>query len=382
MLRLKTSRIFLNEQDENSGSRNLGTFTFGGPLIGLRIKLIKHRPRSAIQEMSGMNDSSFTDYPSLQAIEEARARLGDRIVLTPVLEWRSPEIEAATAPGTKVFLKAELFQHTGTFKARGALINIMRLDKDALKRGVTAVSAGNHAIATAFAARAMGSSAKVVMLSGASAIRLEKCRAFGAEVVPCDDIHSAFDMAREIEEKEGRSFIHPYEGEGVALGTGTAGLEFARQVPDLDAVIIPVGGGGLCAGVSSAMKQALPGIKIYGVEPEGADTMSRSFKSGQQEKIDKVRTVADSLGAPHTEPYSMAICRHFVDNLVLVSDDQMIESMRLLFYGMKLAVEPAAAAATAALTGPLKERLAGKKVGIILCGSNISADDFCRLISE
>ncbi len=329
-----------------------------------------------------MNDSAFTDYPSLQAIEEARQRLGEMIVETPVLRWQSPEIDEAVAPGTEVFLKLELFQHTGTFKARGALTNVMRLDEDALSRGVTAVSAGNHAIATAFAARVMDTSAKVVMLSGASAIRLQKCQEFGAEVVPCDDIHSAFAMAREIEEKEGRSFIHPFEGEGVALGTGTVGLEFARQAPDLDAVIIPIGGGGLCAGVSCAMKQALPGIEIYAVEPEGADSMTRSFASGRAEKIDRVQTIADSLGAPHAEPYSMEICRHFEDDLVLVSDQQMVEAMRRLFYGMKLAVEPAAAAATAALTGPLRERLAGKKVGIIICGSNISADDFCRLIAE
>jgi threonine dehydratase len=329
-----------------------------------------------------MSDSDFTDYPSLSAIAEARAQLGERIIETPVLPWQSREIREAVAPGTEVILKLELFQHTGTFKARGALINVMRLNREALARGVTAVSAGNHAIATAFAARAMGSTAKVVMLSTASAVRREKCLAFGAEVVLCDEVHRAFDLAREIAEEEGRSLIHPFEGEGVALGTGTAGLEFARQAPDLDAVIIPVGGGGLCGGISCAMKQALPGIEVYGVEPEGADSMSRSFKSGKTEKIDQVRTIADSLGAPHTEPYSMALCRNFVDDLVLISDDQMIAAMRRLFYGAKLAVEPAGAAATAALIGPLKERLAGKKVGIVVCGSNISTADFCRLISE
>lgn len=328
-----------------------------------------------------MSDSNFTDYPRLQAIEEARAQLDEMIVETPVLHWRSREIRDALAPGTEVFLKLELFQHTGTFKARGALINVMRLGKDELARGVTAVSAGNHAIATAFAARAMGTTAKVVMLSGASEIRRERCKAFGAELVLADDVHSAFDMAREIAKKEGRTLIHPYEGEGVALGTGTLGLEFARQAPDLDAVIIPVGGGGLCGGISCAMKQALPGIEVYGVEPEGADSMSRSFKSGKPEKIDKVRTIADSLGAPHTEPYSMALCRNFVDDMVLISDAQMIAAMRLLFSGGKLAVEPAGAAATAALVGPLKERLAGKKVGVIVCGSNISTDDYCGLIT-
>lgn len=332
-----------------------------------------------------MNDDteipSETDFPTLADFEENLTRIRDRIVETPAFYWDTSEISEAVVPGTRVTLKLELFQHTGTFKLRGALTNLLALDDEARGRGVTAVSAGNHAIATAYAAKAVGTTAKVVMLATASKVRVEKCRALGAEIIMIDDIHGAFDEVARIERDEGRTFIHPFDGPGVALGTGTLGLEFIRQVPNLDAVIIPIGGGGLCSGVAAAMKLVKPEIEVYGVEPTGADTMTRSFASGQPEKIDKVRTIADSLGAPHAAPYSMALCRRYVDEIVLVEDAQMIDGMRRLFGGMKLAVEPAGAAATAALVGPLRERLAGRHVGLIVCGSNISSEDFCRLIS-
>ena len=153
-------------------------------------------------------------------------------------------------------------------------------------------------------------------------------------------------------------------------------------MPDLDAVIVPIGGGGLCAGVASAVKQSSPKTQVFGVEPEGADSMHRSFRSGKPEGIDKVRTIADSLGAPHAAPYSFELCRRYVDELVLVNDDQLRAAMRLIFRGAKLAVEPAGAAATAALCGPLRDRLAGKRVALIVCGANIDAPTFTRLISE
>jgi threonine dehydratase len=161
-----------------------------------------------------------------------------------------------------------------------------------------------------------------------------------------------------------------------ALGTATLGLEFARQAPDLDALIVPIGGGGLCAGVASAFKLVQPACKVYGVEPEGADSMSRSFEAGTPQTIEKVRTIADSLGAPYALPYSFALCQQNVDDIVLVDDNALRRAMGLLFSEMKLAVEPAGAAATAALTGPLRERLQGKRVGVIVCGANIDFATF------
>ncbi len=170
--------------------------------------------------------------------------------------------------------------------------------------------------------------------------------------------------------------MHPFEGELTALGTATLGLEFARQAPELEALIVPIGGGGLCAGVASAFKLVQPACQIYGVEPEGADSMLRSFRAGSPQTIEKVRTIADSLGAPYALPYSFALCQQNVDDIVLVDDDALRRAMGLLFSGMKLAVEPAGAAATAALLGPLRERLQGKRVGVIVCGANIDFATF------
>jgi threonine dehydratase len=320
--------------------------------------------------------------PTPTEIREARSRLGRLVVETPVWQWRSDEMEAIIGKGSEIFLKLELFQYGGSFKPRGALTVMFDLTKEALDRGVTAVSAGNHAIAVGYAARVLGSTAKVVMPKASNPARIERCRAFGAEVVLVDDVHKAFDKVKQIQKEEGKTFVHPFEGPLTALGTATLGLEFCEQVGMVDAIIVPVGGGGLCAGVSAAVKQILPHCQVFGVEPEGANTMYRSFNTGKPEAIDKVRTIADSLGAPHAAPYSFSLCRKFVDEVVLVTDEDLCRAMALLFHEMKLAVEPAGAAATAALCGPLRERLSGKRVGIIVCGTNIDRESFCRLISN
>src|SRR5436305_8191460 len=315
--------------------------------------------------------------PTLAEIRNARQDLEGLVVETPVWRWRSDALDAAVGAGTEVRLKHEIFQHAGSFKPRGALCNLRALSRDQLARGVTAVSAGNHAMAVGYAARALGTTAKVVMSRTANPARVQGSRDYGAEVVLVEDVHRAFERVKEIEEKEGRAFIHPFEGPLTALGTATLGLELCAQAPDLDAVVIPIGGGGLCAGVAAAVKQISPRTLIFGVEPEGADTMHRSFASGKPEGIDKVRTIADSLGAPHAAPYSFGLCRKYVDDLVRISDDQIRAAMLLLFRSAKLAVEPAGAAATAALCGPLRERLQGKRVALIACGANIDRETFC-----
>ena len=292
--------------------------------------------------------------------------------------WRGREIDEAVGEETEVFLKLEIFQYAGTFKPRGALLNMLALSPRELERGVTAVSAGNHAIAVGYAARALGTSAKVVMLASANPARVAACEAFGAEVVPIENVHDAFDEVERIEREEGRAFIHPFEGWRTALGTATLGWELARQVEALDAVVVPIGGGGLAAGVSQAVKLAQPGCRVYGVEPEGADSMHRSFAAGSPQSIERVTTIADSLGAPYAAPYTFGLCRRYVDELVKVDDDQLRRAMQRLFDGAKLAVEPAGAAATAALAGPLAERLRGQRVGLVVCGTNIDAETFHR----
>jgi threonine dehydratase len=307
--------------------------------------------------------------PTIDDVQLLREQLGDRILRTPVLQCQA--LEQLIGGGTSIYAKLEFLQHTGTFKARGALAVVSSLDEEQLAAGVTAVSAGNHAIATAFAARAAGTSAKIVMISTANPARVEACRAFGAELVLTDDIHKAFELADDIQKNEGRFFVHPFEGPVIAAGTGTVGLEICQQCDDFDAVLVPIGGGGLIGGVANAVKQLKPDCRIIGVEPEGADSMHRSFDAGEPRAIDRVRTIADSLGAPFALPYSYALCKSNVDELVLVDDMQLRASMGLLFEKMKFAVEPACAAATAALFGPLREELRGKTVVLLFCGSNI-----------
>jgi threonine dehydratase len=314
--------------------------------------------------------------PTVGQIEATRTQLGDLILETPVWQWRNRDVSAHLGEETVLFLKLELFQFTGTFKTRGALSVMRTLTPAQLAKGVTAVSAGNHAIAVAYAAQMMGVSAKVVMPKSANPFRVQTCRAYGADVELVDDVATAFARVEAIRTEEGRHFVHPFEGEQTILGTATVGLEFCRQAPALDAVIIPIGGGGLCAGMATAIKQLQPNCAVYGVEPEGADTMHRSFAAGAPQSIDKVQTIADSLGAPHAAPYSFGLCQRFVDELVKITDDQMRDAMALLFRSMKLAVEPAGAAATAALWGPLRERLRGKRVGVLVCGANIDIETF------
>lgn len=324
----------------------------------------------------GRNGEAF---PSFGDIREARELLGERVRETPVWHFRGRAIDELVGETTEAHLKLELFQYGGTFKARGALVNMLSLDGDQLERGVTAVSAGNHAIAVAFAAQSLGSSAKVVMPKSANPARVGICRDYGAEVVLVDDVHQAFAEVERIQKAEGRFFVHPFEGRKTILGTSTVGLELCRQVPGLEAVIVPIGGGGLCAGIARAVKLLEPECEVYGVEPEGADTMHRSFEAGEPRSIDRVDTIADSLGAPHAAPYSYALCRLHVDELVKIDDGAMQRMMGFLFNHMKLAVEPAAASAMAALAGPLRERLQGQRVGIIVCGSNIDFETFTRL---
>jgi len=320
--------------------------------------------------------------PTLQAITGALARLAPFVRHTPIWEWRDPLWEHLLGPGTEVTLKMELFQRAGSFKVRGALMNMFALSPDKLRRGVTAVSAGNHAAAVAFAASMLETSAKVVMPKTANPARVALCRRLGAEVVLTDDVHAAFAQVKQIEVAEGRSFVHPFEGLLTATGTGTVGVELLRDKDDLEAVIVPIGGGGLIAGIAAAVKQLRPACQVFGVEPIGNDVIKRSVESGQPEQAHDPRTIADSLSPPFALPYSLGLIRRYVDDIVLVSDDDLTEAMYLLFDRMKLAVEPAAAAATAALLGPLADRVRGRRVGLIVCGANIDPVRFTEYLGR
>jgi threonine dehydratase len=314
--------------------------------------------------------------PSVEQVRALRDRLGSAIMRTPML--RCAALEQHFGADIRIHAKLEFLQSTGTFKARGALSALNDLSDEQRAMGVTAVSAGNHAVATAYAAHTVGSSAKIVMISTANPLRIELCRSYGAELVLVDDVHQAFAIAESIQAEEGRFFVHPFEGQSIATGTGTVGLEICEQCDDFDTVIVPVGGGGLIAGIANAVKQLRPDSEVVGVEPEGADSMHRSFDANEPRSIDKVRTIADSLGAPFAMPYSFALCRQYVDELAMVDDFQLRQTMGLLFQLMKVAVEPACAASTAALFGPLREKMTGKSVVLVFCGSNIDWNTFAE----
>ncbi|ACO47492.1 threonine/serine dehydratase [Deinococcus deserti] len=319
---------------------------------------------------------------SLSTLRDVHARLKPGVLRTPVWRWQTGAIPEQLTPETEVWLKLELFQKTGTFKLRGALNTIQALDAPARARGVTAVSAGNHAIAVAYAAREAGVSAKVVMLQHSSPARVQACEALGADVHLAPDVHQAFEWVQSIQTQEGRTMIHPFDGPLTSQGTAGVGLEFMDQVPHLDAVIVPVGGGGLISGVAAAVKQLQPQCQVYGVEPLGADSLSQSLSAGEPVRLERVTTIADSLGAPFALRYSFDVCRAFVDEVVRVSDDELCRAMFYLFRDMKLVTEPATAAGTAALLGPLKARLSGKRVGIVACGANVDVVSFHAFVTR
>ena len=318
---------------------------------------------------------------TLDAIRENAAAIEGTVLRTPTIALES-QLMDGLLDGGQVVLKLECFQHTGTFKARGALSVARTLDADQLARGITAASAGNHAIAAAWAARQIGTSAKVVIQSNANPFRIAKARAEGADVVIMPPGAATFAEAERLVVDEGRAFIHPFEGLYTSLGTAGVGLELMEDAPGLDAVVVSIGGGGLVSGIAAAVKQMNPDCHVFGVEPVGADSMSRSLAQGAPVHLDRVNTIADSLGAPMALPFGHALCSAYLDDIVTLTDDEICAGMVAFQQEAKLAVEPAAGAALAAVMGPLRNRLKGAQVGVIVCGANIDAETYLGLMAR
>ena len=318
--------------------------------------------------------------PDLKSMQGARKVLAGRIVKTPVLELSSTKMENLLPDKSKTRMKLELFQHTGSFKSRGALLAVDQLSKKEKEKGVVAVSAGNHALAVAWAAMHAGVHAKVVMLEKSDPVRVEGCKKFGAEVILCSDVQDAFSSMEEIAKLEGRTILQPFNSKNMILGSATCGLEIIEDFPELEVAIIPIGGGGLISGMAAAIKTSKPSSIVYGVEPEGADSMYQSFQKQKATKLKKVDTIADSLGSPMTMEYSFGVAQNFVDAIVRVKDEELINAMKLMRDNLNLMVEPACAASLAGLLGPLKEMVSGKAISLIACGSNISYDRYQKLV--
>ena len=319
---------------------------------------------------------------NLASVRARHADLAGSIIHTPTTRLASPVVGQILA-SDQVYLKLECYQRTGTFKARGALSVARAIpDRDRAK-GITAASAGNHAIAAAWAARQLGVSAKVVMQSTANPFRVALARAEGAELIMKEGGLAAIGEAERLAEDEGRTFIHPFEGINTTLGAAGVGLEIMEDLAAIgagaDAVIVSVGGGGLISGVAAGVKLVNPNCAVYGVEPEGADSVSRSLAAGKPVTLDKVDTIADSLGPPFSLPYGLSVIREFVDDVVRITDDQILAGLVVLQEEGKLAVEPAAGAAMAAALGPLRARLQGKRTVILICGANIDGETYTQL---
>ncbi|MBV53535.1 MAG: serine/threonine dehydratase [Coxiellaceae bacterium] len=281
-----------------------------------------------------------------------------------------------------LWAKMEIWQKSGSFKIRGALYSLLQLSKEEKAAGVITASAGNHALALSLAAQRFNIPVTVLMPRQADPQRVELCRQAGAAIILEDSFQALFHQLKVTQQQKGLTLVHPYDGENITIATATLGLEISQQLPDLDALVVAIGGGGLLSGVSYTMKLLQPACKIYGVEPEGAPTMHNSFAQGKCVQLDTIDTIAQSLSAPETKTLGYSVCSHYVDAIVTVSDHQITDAMQVLFKDMKLAVEPAAAASLAAIMGPLKDTLNQQRVGFILCGSNMSLDEFQKYLAK
>lgn len=318
------------------------------------------------------------DVPLLKTIVDNYEKIKPFIEITPVLPWKNSIKSKLLNDKTEVVFKCELFQKTGTFKLRGALTRFSALNEDEKTRGIVAGTAGNHGIAVAYVAKLKNIHAKIVVPKIINTFRLNKIKSLGAEVIQVDTMSEVLDVMNDIAEKENRTIIHAYDHPLITLGTATLGYEFLQQVPNLDVIIVPIGGGGLASGVSAAAKKINPHIKVYGVEPEGANALYLSFQKNEPIALSSVKSIADSLCAPRAMPYSFSICKQYLDDIVLVTEQELSLAMKLLFEEVKMACEAACAAATAGLLGPLKDSILGKKVGVLLCGSNIDVETFSK----
>ncbi|MBU2360339.1 MAG: pyridoxal-phosphate dependent enzyme [Alphaproteobacteria bacterium] len=319
--------------------------------------------------------------PTQDDIARAAKAIAAQTIRTPILSLTSDRWRGILPDAASVTVKLELFQQAGSFKARGALLGIRALDDGQRRAGVVAASGGNHALAVSWAAQAAGVSARIAMPETVDPLRIEGCRAMGAEVTLCADMPTAFAEMDRVVAQEGRAILHPFDGDHMMLGAAVCGAEYAEQAPQIDTLVVPVGGGGLIGGMGAAFKLANPGCTVIGVEPTGADSMTRSLAAGHPVALDRIATIADSLSAPRAMPRSFAVAQAVIDRMVHVTDDQMRAGMGHYMDVLRILAEPACAASLAAICGPLRDDLAGRHVGIIACGSNISLPRYTAIMA-
>ncbi|GAA3624993.1 pyridoxal-phosphate dependent enzyme [Streptomyces fenghuangensis] len=313
---------------------------------------------------------------TLEDVRDAAARIEGVAHRTPVLRSRTLDSLA----GAEVFLKCENLQRVGAFKFRGAYNAASRLSSEQLARGIAAYSSGNHAQAVALAARELGTTAVILMPEDTPRSKLEATAGYGAEIVTYDRYTGdRVALGGALAAERGLTLIPPYEHPHIIAGQGTAALELIEEVGELDALVAPVGGGGLIAGSATAAKGLLPGIRVIGVEPEAGDDTRRSLESGGRVSIPVPRTIADGLAAETPGELTFSVNRRLVDEIVLVDDDRIREAMRLAFERLKTVVEPSGAAALAAVLAGRPDPLP-RRIGVIVSGGNVGARRFAELL--
>lgn len=310
---------------------------------------------------------------TLAEVRQAAARIAERVHRTPVVGSRSL---GAMAGVSRLLLKCENLQKTGSFKVRGALNRLLTLSASDRGRGVVTISAGNHAQALAWAATAAGIRSVVVMPEGASETKARASREYGAEVVIGGPVSEAFELAMVLAEERGMTFVHPFDDPAIVAGQGTVGLELVDQVPGLATVVVPVGGGGQIAGICAAISELKPDVEIYGVEPEGAAAMRRSLDVGYATRIEEIDTIADGLAPPMAGELNFAHVREQATDVVTVPDTAIAAAMTALLSRTKLLAEPAGAAGIAALLTDRIPVATHGEVAAIVTGGNV---DLARL---
>lgn len=307
----------------------------------------------------------------LDVFEAAYARVQPHIHHTPLLTSRI----LTERTGFDVRLKAEMFQRTGSYKIRGPLNKFAFLTDDERRRGVICSSAGNHAQGVALAAQIYGIKAVVVMAANATPSKVAATRGYGAEVVLHGSIwDEANDKAKELVRERGYTYVHPFDDLQLIAGQGTLGLEIVRDWPEVDIVVVPIGGGGLISGVAMAVKAARPGVKVIGVESSGAPGMRDSVRRGEVVTLDRVDCIIDGLRVKRVGETTFEVVRRYVDDIVTLPDEQIFDAMIWVMSHAKLVVEGAAAAPVAALLHGLVQAPPGAKVACVLSGGNVNLD--------
>jgi threonine dehydratase len=318
-------------------------------------------------------ENSAKDIIGLEDVLEAQKAIAPHIRRTQTMHNRT----LSERLGTHLYLKMEVFQKTGAFKVRGAFNKMLTLNAEDRRRGVVAVSGGNHAQAVAYAARELGMKAVILMPENTPTNYLQATRGYGASIVLTVTMAEAFKaVSRYI--AEGWTYVHPFDDPLVIAGQGTIGLEILKDVPEATDVVISIGGGGLIGGVATAIKTLKPEVRIWGVETLGADSMSQALLAGRVVQLPAITSIAHTLGAPAVTERTLRLTQRYVEKVVVVTDEEALEAARILLVRAKVLTEAAASCTLAAAQRLCDQFSPQNHVVLVLCGGNMSIDDLCR----